>query len=386
MPGAGTRTVYDAGARLPDTPTWYIPYAHPALRDALREVAARVEGRAPPGSSRRRRPSDGPGRRDSQEPASRARNEERVDGTCGRLAAEGFAARLVFGSSLYGCLIAAEEDHDIRLAYGLARAHNRALLDACSGDPRLLPVGYVPLADFARAFELAVEAIATGARALLTAGTCPGRHSPSHVGLFPVWAVAQEARVPIVFHRQASGAVPRVYRRNGMPQPRGSLADADAPCFLERVTIPTSVLRSVGALLVDGVFERFPDLRVGLIGLGASWLPGWLRQLDAAHAALSATDERLRRLALRPSEYVLRQLRTTPSPGEPLAWITSAVGEHVCLFSTDHRDIPEARAALERAAAGLGARAEERFYAGNFADLVPTGTSATAGTEPAVAS
>ena len=92
-----------------------------------------------------------------------------------------------------GRLLAAERGDDLDFAYGFARAHNRSMLDFCSADPRLLSSGYVPLRDFQRAREMARELIDQGFNALLGASGCPRGHSPSHGGLDPVWAQAQEA-------------------------------------------------------------------------------------------------------------------------------------------------------------------------------------------------
>ena len=44
-------------------------------------------------------------------------------------------------------------------AYGVARAHNRAMVTFTSVDPRLLATCYVPLADFAQARAMAAEAV-----------------------------------------------------------------------------------------------------------------------------------------------------------------------------------------------------------------------------------
>ena len=41
-----------------------------------------------------------------------------------------------------------ETNLDIDLAYGVARAHNRGMVEFCSVDARLIPTLYVPLADF----------------------------------------------------------------------------------------------------------------------------------------------------------------------------------------------------------------------------------------------
>ena len=59
-----------------------------------------------------------------------------------------------------------------------------------------------------------------GAAALLVASGCPPGHSPSHVGLDPVWAQAQEAGIPIVFHVGGTGdLIDPNYFRNGLPDP-----------------------------------------------------------------------------------------------------------------------------------------------------------------------
>ena len=66
---------------------------------------------------------------------------------------------------------------------------------------------------------MAAEAIAMGARALLDRlARARTTHSPSHVGLDPVWARAQEAGMPIVFHVGGGGRCStRSYFDNGLP-------------------------------------------------------------------------------------------------------------------------------------------------------------------------
>jgi uncharacterized protein len=100
----------------------------------------------------------------------------------------------------------------------MARAHNRAIVDFCSVDDRLLPVGYVPLADVDRAAAFAAEALAMGCKAMMVASACPPGHSPSHIGLDRVWAQAAEARVPVVLHVGGGGQlVDPSFFKNGLP-------------------------------------------------------------------------------------------------------------------------------------------------------------------------
>ena len=110
-----------------------------------------------------------------------------------------------------------------------------------------------------------------------------------------------------------------------------------------------------------------------MIEQGASWVPGWMRQLDSAFEAFARHEERLRRLTLRPSEYVTRQVRVTPYPTEDVGWIIANAGEEVCLFSTDYPHVEGGRNPLRRFEATLGGiceNARRRFFADNFLDLM----------------
>src|SRR4029077_18781334 len=75
----------------------------------------------------------------------------------------GFDAQLVFST------FAATQftGDDLDLLYGGATAHNRAMADFCSNDPRLLAVGLVPWSYPERALHAAVDAIELGCAAIL---------------------------------------------------------------------------------------------------------------------------------------------------------------------------------------------------------------------------
>ena len=80
------------------------------------------------------------------------------------------------------------------------------MVEFCSVDDRLLPTCYVPLADFDRAGRDGRRGDRHGrGRPARRRRGCPPGHSPSHVGLDPVWAQAEEAGIPIVFHVGGTG-------------------------------------------------------------------------------------------------------------------------------------------------------------------------------------
>ena len=103
------------------------------------------------------------------------------------------------------------------------------------------------------------------------------------------------------------------------------------------------------------------------------WLPSWMRQMESALEAFAKTEERLRRLELRPSDYVRRQIRATPYPTEPVGWIIANAGEEVCLCSSDYPHVEGGRNPIKRFEASLTGCSEtvkQRFYCDNFRDLM----------------
>ena len=373
--------IHDADSHLMETPDWLFEYASADVRAQMKPVfvASVKPGEESFIDELRRRHHD---------PEYRARDEAEImlrknwtatgsflkEDRPRALDLLGFRSQLVFNTFANKHLCAAEHDDDVELAYGVARAHNRAMADFCSVDRRLLATGYVPLRDFARARAAAVQAIELGCKALLVASACPAGHSPSHVGLDPVWAVAQEARLPIVLHVGGGGKLldPN-YFVNGLPEVPDFHGGAENFRSVDYMAIPYPVMQTLATLIIDGVFERFPRLKCGVIEQGASWLPGWMRQLDSALDAFRKNEERLQRLSLRPSEYVKRQIRVTPYPAEDVGWIVAQAGPEVCLFSSDYPHVEGGRNPLRRFEASLAGQSLEtkrRFYGENFVDLM----------------
>jgi predicted TIM-barrel fold metal-dependent hydrolase len=290
----------------------------------------------------------------------------------------GFASQLVFTTFCLGNF-GLDESGDVELCYAAARAHNRMMTDFCSVDRRLLGTAYVPLTDFDRAVETARDAIDLGARALLIPSRCPGRHSPSHVAFDPLWALAQEAGLPILFHVGGELKLDPAYFENGLPRVKDFHGGEENFTSVSFMAIPGSVMQTLACLIIDGVLDRFPRLRFGAIELGASWLPGWMRYMDSGHQAFFKNEERLHRLSAPPSEIVRRQVRVTPYPHEDAGWIIANAGEEVCLFSSDFPHVEGGRNPLKRfddSLAGQSPGAIGRYYADNFIDLMGEGLAA----------
>ncbi|MGO9911301.1 MAG: amidohydrolase family protein [Acidimicrobiales bacterium] len=376
-----------------ETPTWLIDHADPELRDRLEPL------RYPGGNELRQTGDPAEQQQDLRvafdKLAERHRSAEYTSdeqsqimqrknfAATGSFLAEdrpraldmlGFSSQLVFNTFHNRRLRDFEHRGDPDLAYGAARAHNRGMVEFCSVDPRLLPACYVPLADFDRAREMVEESLAMGAGALLVASGCPATHSPSHIGLDPVWALAEEAAIPIVFHVGGTGdLIDKNYFNNGLPIPPDFHGGEENFRSVDYMGIPGPPAQTLATMIFDGVLERFPRLKFGVIEQGAIWVPSWMRQMESAFEAFARHEERLRALSMRPSEYVERQIRFTPYPTDDVGWIIEQAGPRVCMFSSDYPHVEGGRRPIERFEASLAhtdAKACESFWSGNFLDLM----------------
>jgi predicted TIM-barrel fold metal-dependent hydrolase len=286
----------------------------------------------------------------------------------------GFASQLVFTTA---CLsnFGLEQMGEVELAVEAARAHNRMMTEFCSVDRRLLATAYVPLVDRARAPQIAREALGLGAKALVIPSRHPPGFSPSHVELDPLWALAQEAQVPILFHVGGEEKMAKDYLENGLPFVKDFHGGDENFTSLTFMAIPLSLWQTLSALVIDGVFDRFPRLRWGAIELGASWLPSLMHFLDSGVAAFGK-EERLQKLSGKPSEILRRQFRATPYPHEDTGWIIANSGEEMLLFSSDFPHVEGGRNPLKRfndSLAGVSETARRRFFRDNFIDLMGAG-------------
>ena len=281
----------------------------------------------------------------------------------------GFSGQLVFATFATAMFVG----RDIDLHYAGSAAHNRAVVDFCEGDPRLLPVGYVPLVDPDKAVKVLKEALELGCAAIHVPSTAAGDRAPTHPDLHPFWQILNDADVPFVLHVGGGGRLlDRAFHNNGMPV-TDHLGGGENIRSKDFLAISNSPSLFLGALILDGHFDRFPDLRGGAIEEGAAWVVSWLHQLDFAQRAFRRTEKPLTDLAMRPSDYVRKHLKFTPFPGEPVGWMIEQAGPELFMFSTDYPH-PEGgrdpKAKFEDTMASVGEGDLERFYYGNMAELI----------------
>jgi predicted TIM-barrel fold metal-dependent hydrolase len=268
---------------------------------------------------------------------------------------------------------AATLDRDLDLLYAGCRAQNKAMVRFCEVDHRLFAVGYVSLVEPARAVDVATEAIADGCSAIMVPSTAAGDRAPTHPDLDPFWALLEQRNVPFVLHVGGGGRLlDRAFHNNDMPV-TDHLGGGENIRSKDYLAIYHSPSLFLGALILDGLFDRFPGLRGGCIEQGAGWVVSWMHHLDYAQRAFRRTEDPLRRLQDKPSEYVQRHLKFTPFPGEPVGWMMEQAGAELFMFSTDYPHPEGGRdplAKFEEELGGIGRDELDLFYRGNMATLL----------------
>jgi predicted TIM-barrel fold metal-dependent hydrolase len=377
---AAGRFVHDADAHLFETDGFYEAYADPGMRERLAALDTGSRGRDLAGSIERLHATHHAAPR-AAETAGDVLLHKNLDALGAfdprdrvtALDQLGFQSQLIFTTTYLATLTRLDRGDDEELSVGATRAHNRGMVDFCSVDRRLLPVCWVPTASVERAAELGREAIAMGAAALMIPSICPRRQGPSHVGYDALWAAAQDAGVPIVFHVGGGRPMVETYKENGLPPVPDFHGGDDNFTSVSYMAIPEAPMQTLATMIFDGVLDRFPALRIGVIEQGASWVPGWMRSMDSAASAFIRNEERLQALSLRPSEFVERQVRVTPYPHEDAGWIIRNVGPDICMFSSDYPHVEGGRNPLKRfdaALRDLDDAALRGFYSANFADMM----------------
>ena len=246
----------------------------------------------------------------------------------------GFGSQLVFSTFSLGLFAFAD---DLDVVYGGTAAHNRMMAAFCADDPRLVGVGFLPLHDPDRSLLALEEALDLGCGALWVAHATSAGRSPAHVDNDPVWAAVQEAGVPVVLHIGGGrNQISRAWHRNGRPRPVDLHGGGENLRAKDLPSVHHAAETFLTAMVLDGVFERFPGLRCGVIEMGASWVPSLMLRLDHAARAFRRTEEMLGELAHAPSDYLRRQVRFTPFPGEDVAALVEMPGPELYLFSSDY--------------------------------------------------
>jgi predicted TIM-barrel fold metal-dependent hydrolase len=284
----------------------------------------------------------------------------------------GYQAQLVFSTFAPG---QAEFEKDVDTSYAATRALTRGMIEFCASDPRLLPVTFIPLHVPERAIAEALFGLDAGIKGLTISPNPPATHSITHPSLHPLYALAEERGVPILFHveNDAPRKIAKGFNQNGWEGQTDFHGGGENFTGLLYMAVSHWVEVALAALIFDNVLERFPRLKVGVIELGAVWVPSWLERMEIVVDTFGRTESRMRQLSMRPTDYVRRQVRVTPYPTEHVGRLIERCGAELFMFSSDYPHVEGGRNPIKRFKDSLEGRSEAEltaFYSSNFVDLM----------------
>lgn len=216
---------------------------------------------------------------------------------------------------------------DPALAGACARAYNRFTAAFASADPKrlrctmLIPFNHPEVA----AEEMRYARNELGLDMAFTNPSPPGDHAWSNPEFDVVWRTAEELGVVVMLHESTVGAGPTAVGINRY---------AGRSPMIYLCTHTVEVQLSVMDLILGGVLERHPGLKVGLLEAHLTWITGWLQLMDSKFGAgVKARDTVL---PLLPSDYFRRQIFAAAFPEDlGVREVIDFVGRENVVFSSD---------------------------------------------------
>ena len=157
------------------------------------------------------------------------------------------------------------------LAKAMHRAYHRYMAEYCSADPRrlkgmLLAAAADPVATAKMIEEHANDEWVAGVWVVLPEGL-----PIDDPDLAPIWSAMNEANLPIAHHSF-------FYEAPYFPGYRDMWGNAAVARTAAHVW---GAQRAISYVMVSGMLDKYPNLRVGTVETGHGWLANWIIRLDS---------------------------------------------------------------------------------------------------------
>lgn len=286
----------------------------------------------------------------------------------------GFKKQLVFATHSVAQPFHPSSKISPKLRYGATRAHNRHMIDFCSDDDRLMGVGVIPLdspADAMKELEFALEG---NLEAIWVPHRSPINIAPGHIELEPFWKLLADSGTPFVIHVGGSPLQAlKSWSNNGRGAVKDWMGGGENVRTKDAAVMHQPPETFISMLLLDGVFNRHPNLRGAAVELGAGWVPELLKRLDWVSKIYGRVDESVR-FERTPTQQLTEQMGFTPFPHEDVANLIQQSNEDLYLFSSDYPHVEGGRDPIGKFTKALEAESEktnENFFSENFLRIWP---------------
>jgi predicted TIM-barrel fold metal-dependent hydrolase len=271
------------------------------------------------------------------DPAARLQDQD-VDGV------EGEVLHTTLGFRLFWL-------QDAPLQRACFRVYNDWLSEFCSYSPhRLVGVALISIYDVDAAIAELRRAAEQGHRGAMIGLSPPPTCPPYTSKVYdPLWAEAQDLDLAVVLHENTGGAESRYSPSSYW----------DENQTLGNIVRPHEIQRTLGQIILSGVLERFPRLKIVSAENGTDWLPWFIRRLAQP---LRGGTSYPTKLSLTPMEYFHRQVSFTYINQPDAIENRDLIGVDNLMFATDYPHTastwPKSQQIVERDAETL--RPDER--------------------------
>ena len=211
---------------------------------------------------------------------------------------EGVYATFIYPSLSLGWPFDCE---DPQLSAAFCRVYNDWLVEFCKAYPdRINAIAQLPT----RNIDDCVKELKRGVKGGYVSAAPVNGIGYGHSYYDPLWATAQELDVPITLHVSSNPNYPGRHLYPG--------ADDQGPGFFQGCMDHADFLISFTHIMCEGIFERFPRLRVNMVEDGSGWMIHWLDRMDIKYEEFG--DELP--LTMKPSDYFKRQVWISIEPNE----------------------------------------------------------------------
>jgi predicted TIM-barrel fold metal-dependent hydrolase len=154
--------------------------------------------------------------------------------------------------------------------------------------------------------------------------------SPFRPECDPIWSILNEAGTNVCTHLSTV----TFYGRQGLEWDEEEVMLGDMNAFQWMMYYgDRPAYESVAAAVLQGLFNRFPNVKLLLSEQGTVWMPYIVRKMD--HAFLMGRKATWGTLEMRPSEYVRKHVLVAPYPEENVDRVIESVGVEPLAFGSD---------------------------------------------------
>jgi len=270
----------------------------------------------------------------------------------------------VYGAVIYpteGLQLFRVPDGDVLTA--VFRAYNDWLGEFCRVNPRRLKgIALINIEDVGAAVHELERTRKSGLAGAMISVYPPEDHAYDQPDYEPFWAAAQDLDAALSLHIATNRNTPGVFEDQRTQRPSG-LVNADH-----------WVRMSLAHLILTGVFERYPRLRVGSAEHELSWAPHFLDRLDYTYTQRARRDSWHRfKGDVMPSDFFHRNVFLSFQEDHLGIRDRALIGVDALMWGTDYphteSTFPRSRKILERILDGVDEAERRKITSENVARL-----------------